>query len=1028
MKTWSNREVVLLLDFYDLIENLPDRYLNEFIAYYYDELTQVLPEFHDVSFAEFSSLMNGFFYSILDPANVFVEQINYVNMFKNSETKNIIIKFASDYKHKLNIIDCENALLSEVFSSVKVLDDKYEISIKELRKSGYSLMEIGNAIDNLIADYQKKDIEAPEDDLDEEDNVPEVLTEFEQTIGDYLTKKEYFDTITFADKEHPKDVHIPMIYSATMYLIDTQLRMGRQRMTIIMPDRSNMLPLVTSRIIRNEMEDDYDPFDNLRGVLPGQKMKIGKAVIRIESISEDEFQYSCKDLKCTEKRIFGRTWYQFLERVNEGALNKYDYLIDEIRRIEQQAKENSTLQRLMSNKGAVSKTSVMLTTKNSVDECAKDLIVLGVPFTKVISVGEFIQNPIGFACGKNIGKIPNIVICTELPQIVSCIAEESVSEKIDCIYVTQDKVRELLSNRHTFTRLLKSSIPVIVFLAESDYERYNELNKFDFSLFHWKPSTLTDISFSKDKDFYVDTVFQQLVNKTANASKASFDVTLCNGKAISTIHHDLKKVTDACKDYELSFRELIHKLWCAYRLLISDCFSVEIGIGTNPLYDSVVDLYDAWNVIKASYHEDIQNDIENIIDGISVAVLSDSTEKYDCLCETLSNIEENKNVAIIVPDNCAYSEQLQTSLTKLNSDLSLSIKVFKLKEYILGDGHRSLSVYDHVIVLWFDKNDYIKIKNTYSYVNLRYILYSFEERWRSNFRRDFNSSLQHSKTLQTASELHIDEEIKHVPFDEKEYVDQSNKEYEEFDFDSVIGKIYGIGPEPAEHDDDFVPCCLVFSRNFRISLLPTHKVIDVSELIAGNNRIIQRPAQELQHGDCFVVRESNKDIVAEVADGIIGENAEQLRKEVGLWYLCLDRLITEYGFDSIYQKLNDNILCSKQQIRYWSMGETICPDNPRVYETIASLCKSYSDKEITYFCDNYKSLYEKGKRLQRIHMIAGKKINQQLRKKHKEISDIYYSGGRGYLAGIGEVVIIEVDAVYSNQVINRAKLNKLEVI
>ncbi len=62
-------------------------------------------------------------------------------------------------------------------------------------------------------------------------------------------------------------------------------------------------------------------------------------------------------------------------------------------------------------------------------------------------------------------------------------------------------------------------------------------------------------------------------------------------------------------------------------------------------------------------------------------------------------------------------------------------------------------------------------------------------------------------------------------------------------------------------------------------------------------------------------------------------------------------------------------------------------------------------------------------------MIAGKIINQKLRKKQKEISEIYFKkGGQGTLAGIGEVVIIEVDSIYGNQTVNKAKLNKLEAI
>lgn len=1031
MKKWSVREVILILDFVDFISNYESQFRDGFIGYYFEELHRVLSEFSGVSLDGFSTLINGLCDKYISPADIFEGQINYVNTFQNDKTKKYIIKYALDYKKILGINDCNNALLSVIFGSALTSSEEYSLSISELKAREIPQEEIESIIERIISTpVEQENIE----DKDEESNENEEITEeehthFEELVGDYITKKEYFDNITFSDKTYPKPISIPMIYSATLYLIDKQLELGNKRITIVMPSECNLMPLFTARVIRDEMEGPYDPFENLRGIRPGQKMRIGKAIIEIMAINENDFQYRCKDIdKCTEIRSANKTWYQYLERVEEGALNKYKLVKSEISRIEKQARANPTLQILLSNKGAVSKTTVLLTTKSSVDEFSKDYSVLGSAFSKVLSVGEFSLDPSGFVSGRTYGRIPNFTIATELSQVVSGASEDSVREKIDCLFVTQEKVRELLANRHTFERLLKLNIPTIVFLSENDYERYKELERYNFTLFHWKPSTLTDASFTKNTERFSNTVFEGLVRKTKNASNASFNVLECNGKELDEVYRRLKKLTNSCEDFDNRFKDLLHKMWCIYKAMVSDCYSENLDLYENPLMVEITAAYEAWNSQMDFYHDDIGNAVEEILAKSKDIVSSKQSKKMKCLCDALKKqVDESELIAVVVPDKCSYPESILCFLNKKYANGRCRFKVLRLKEFLFAS--RNLTVtYNYVNVLWFDRNDYINIKNTYSYLHLVYILFPFEEKWRAYFRRNFDECLQHKKTVKIARDLGVGESVRRVPFDEPKASDTINyDEQATYDFDSAVSKIYGESDE--YHGDDNVPCCLIISRDYKISFMPTHKVIDVSDILANGDRIQQKSVRELRHGDCFVVRKSNKDIVADVADIMIGKTASQFRREVGLWCSGLISLINDKGFDYVYERLGKDDLCTKQQIRYWSMGETICPDNPRVCEIIARLCTRYKDDDMLYFCKNYKSIYEKGKRLQRIHMIAGKVINQKLRKKQKEISEIYFKkGGQGTLDGIGEVVIIEVDAIYGNQIVNKAKLNRLEAI
>lgn len=1025
MKTWTSREVILILDFVDFLSEIKSQYRECCIKYYFNELNQAIPEFSNVAYSGFSALINGLCDESLNPTILFEEQANYVNTFRRVQTKHLITEYALDLKKQLKITDCSNAYLSDIWGSSQA--DECEISIFELKEQGETQEHIDELIDRLLSP-PKKEIAEVDVLISEAEEKKEKLSNFERIIRDYLTGKPYFQDITFSDTTHPKATTLPMLYSSTLYLIDKQLSQGNNRITVVMPEASNLMALFAARIIRDEMEGPFDPFENLRGVQPGQKMRIGKAIIQIEEIKEDSFQYLCKDLTCTEVRSDKKTWYQYLEKVEDGSLNRYQKVYDEINRIEAQAKTNSALQILMSNKDAVSKTTVLLTTKISIDEFSKEYYVLGSAFSKVFSIGEFSQDPLGFNSRNKHCEVPNFTIAIELSQIVACASDESIREKIDCVFVTQEKVRELLANRFLFERLMKLNIPVIVFLAETDYERFNELSKYGFSLFHWKPSTLTDKSFIKETEYYTDTVFEDLTKKTNNASKASFKVEVCDGSELRSAYKKIKRLIDMCSEFDRRFQDLVWKIKRINDYLISDYYSTKFNDSENPVLGDIVSVYEDWNGQKSFYNDDIRAAVEGAIESIRIIASKDSTKKFDSLYDLVKEqVKSSDSIAIVVPDQQALSERLQEYYSDLYSNNSCDIYVFSLNQYLTSLKKR-LTTFDYVNVLWFDKSDYIRIKNTYSYRHLVYILFPLEEKRRSYFRKGFDDCLQHSKTIMTAGKLGIGDSVQQKPFDEtpdSERFDYSEPEVA--DYESALEKIYGI-TDDKKIGDDVVSSTLIISRKYRILYLPTHRVIDISEVIANGDRITQKPVQELQRGDYFVVRESDKDIVSEVADGLIGPTANQFRKEVGLWVFCLGMLINEYGFEHVYKVISKKTFCTKQQIRYWSWGETICPDNPMVFEIIANLCKKYPDKECVQFCNNFKAIYEKGKKLQQYHMTAGKKINQQLRKCHKEISDIYNSGGRGYLTGIGNIIIVKVEAIYGNQTVNRTQLNRLEVI
>ena len=353
-------------------------------------------------------------------------------------------------------------------------------------------------------------------------------------------------------------------------------------------------------------------------------------------------------------------------------------------------------------------------------------------------------------------------------------------------------------------------------------------------------------------------------------------------------------------------------------------------------------------------------------------------------------------------------------------------KYGKYSDYIDAQ-RRKVSTFNKLIVTWFDRNEYTKIKNTYSYHVLSFVLYDFEEAWRRGYRKEVDKYLDHKHVIDSMTKIGLKNQLAHeVPFDYRDDNSSLINTESTLDYYEALREIYNNNGRSAENSNEYVQACTIISDNYRINYTPNHKVVEVSNLISGFGFSRNMQAHELEHGDCILVRSSDKDIIASVADKLIGTKANSLREQSQLWIKCLQMIIEDKGYDIACELMCKDDLCTKQQVRYWSMGEIICPDNPNVLKRIAELVSGYDSADAKRFRNEVDKTYTAGKTLRNYHIKAGSTISNELKGRSSEIKELFRTGREGQLTGVGKVMILEVDVVFADQYVYRNTINRLE--
>lgn len=876
-----------------------------------------------------------------------------------------------------------------------------------------------------------------------------------QVLNDYLKKYPIYNSINFSIDSKSESENLHPLFVLTQYIIDKFISDGNKRIAIVLPDNEcNILPLIIAKYFSNvKYESDYAG-SVLEDIEIGQHIRLGKAVVEFGGIIEDENEKRRLGLARPEKYIkftTGRkektTVYcpvngvHYLFEKTEGALSLYKVWNEARKEAEEKLKNaDGFITALKVKRTALRKTIALLSAKNDFKEFTDTLYINGQNFEDAVAYGEIdLDSPDKFKL-YNKGRLdclPSIAVTTKIEEIYYLLKDKTIKDKVFAVFSTLEKFDEIISNPDTFKKILKQDIPFVAFIPESGFENCPLLTDFGFDLWHWKPSTMKSeallVTANKTANGKNRSLFGRFSEKVNRAALSDFKMETSNNKSLRKLVRLISSLSQQAYNADNILRQFVRKVWAFQNKLTWLLCPID-GKVRNELEKEIAELCEIWETQKRFYSgQAIESIIEEILENFVSLLDEEKPAKLLKIESFFSKINGNqKSILVLLPNKYQYFPETFAYINSIRGNCNIRLQT--LSDFY-SKQERSFDSVDYLIVTWFDKDEYIHIKQTYCYENLVFILYDYENKWRERYVKRFDECIPHESIKKTADKISFaQEDIYDKPLDR--IFTEDTEEFDEISDYNIPNTIIRatFGNTGIEQDSaEAIECVPVLLSEEKIAYFyPTHDVIDVTGLSKGDiDRPTKKDAIKLKRGDKILIRQSDKDIIREKADILMAQKGENdLRAQTESWSTLLSVYAEHKSIVDVCRALNnEGGECTFQQVRYWLSGETIMPREKEVLIAIGIVASRVP--ELEEMCEKYlnviDSIFEAGRKVQGYHQSAGRWLTSELKNRAQEIKFIANSSvSHGEVEGIGEIHIYTVEDVLNKEIIGRARINRIE--
>ena len=876
-----------------------------------------------------------------------------------------------------------------------------------------------------------------------------------QVLNDYLKKYPIYNSINFSIDSKSESENLHPLFVLTQYIIDKFISDGNKRIAIVLPDNEcNILPLIIAKYFSNvKYESDYAG-SVLEDIEIGQHIRLGKAVVEFGGIIEDENEKRRLGLARPEKYIkftTGRkektTVYcpvngvHYLFEKTEGALSLYKVWNEARKEAEEKLKNaDGFITALKVKRTALRKTIALLSAKNDFKEFTDTLYINGQNFEDAVAYGEIdLDSPDKFKL-YNKGRLdclPSIAVTTKIEEIYYLLKDKTIKDKVFAVFSTLEKFDEIISNPDTFKKILKQDIPFVAFIPESGFENCPLLTDFGFDLWHWKPSTMKSeallVTANKTANGKNRSLFGRFSEKVNRAALSDFKMETSNNKSLRKLVRLISSLSQQAYNADNILRQFVRKVWVFQNKLTWLLCPID-GKVRNELKKEIAELCEIWETQKRFYSgQAIEAIVEEILENFVSLLDEEKPAKLLKIESFFSKINGNqKSILVLLPNKYQYFPETFAYINSIRGNCNIRLQT--LSDFY-SKQEKSFDSVDYLIVTWFDKNEYIHIKQTYCYENLVFILYDYENKWRERYVKRFDECIPHESIKKTADKISFaQEDIYDKPLDR--IFTEDTEEFDEISDYNIPNTIIRatFGNTGIEQDSaEAIECVPVLLSEEKIAYFyPTHDVIDVTGLSKGDiDRPTKKDAIKLKRGDKILIRQSDKDIIREKADILMAQKGENdLRAQTEIWSTLLSVYAEHKSIVDVCRALNnEGGECTFQQVRYWLSGETIMPREKEVLIAIGIVASRVP--ELEEMCEKYlnviDSIFEAGRKVQGYHQSAGRWLTSELKNRAQEIKFIANSSvSHGEVEGIGEIHIYTVEDVLNKEIIGRARINRIE--
>ena len=810
---------------------------------------------------------------------------------------------------------------------------------------------------------------------------------------------------------------VPPIIKASLFILDQIYSDNDIYNVLVFPERIQTSVIfaigeVINKIATGKIQYNYDPYKFKKG----QKLKFGNYIVRFLSIDK------CEDGK---ERIFVR----FAESLTYGLpieVAPYFQSTDTERPLSRfrgfRTKDSifnyinassDIIELLKNHKTHLKSTVFYVTTVTGAKEFFRSVKINNRKINDILLLGQV--NYKGEI--KNIGteQLSGIPAITLSPDLYSVL--EAVSKGIETQSIILDVSNNvIMSQLDALDQLCRLTCPIVLITdMESSFD-LDELVNRDFNIWRWNEESIT-----KDMLGSSNTIIDKKLRNCTNTI-----IEYCTARC-PEICDSLELLYKHREDVRIQSPAIINVYDKLYRYTITALRNIMV-VSSEKIASITYDLERCLDLLaleKRYISVELYKNLRFVIDNLLRVYSACFTfPKIDLLLnKIISGLY--KKIILITPDKEDKNSIYQFWKNKLEENgYDAEIEVLYPNEYV---NFGALESDITVLTGWFGRKTMQRILYSYNSCSYLVLLYEYENRWKKVHTKEWNIACSRAGNKNIV-EKSLGKDVLYIAKTDYSEIDSDiilqesiTDELEEIDLVLRENKYRQYTSNPGTESTEAIP--VNFAGGYFAFFTPTRKLIVVTDIIiSGARRIAIKTADKLCAGDFIVIRETQRDLIREIADIILDANGKkECRQKAFKWIEALRIEETFCDFDDIYNRLQIHG-CTKDRftVRRWITDEdAIIPQDK---SDIVAIAKAVDDQALL---DEVDEIYEAGRTVVSAHIKAGRVISEKLRRR---IADELHSRQKidpynildpitFNIDDIGKVHVLKIDDIIKEPVI-----------
>lgn len=855
--------------------------------------------------------------------------------------------------------------------------------------------------------------------------------EWSEYISDLLASGKKFENLSITLDEGRTITEIPPIIQTSITMLDKMIEKQGRLNVLVFPEKVQSIFIFTlmklfHNISSGKIKSNYDP----TGFTPGEKLKVGNAIVEYLGMQEkDGKQYLSIRLADADFHMAPLSDCPIFQRVTtKRRLSKCAQYGEAkkaaVAAMNGMSSDDEQLTYVTDMKTHMDSSIFTMTSVVGAKDQLKKCRIGGKKVTDVFFIGQVdYEGNISNVSPGQMSGTPAIVFASDLYAIRAASEE---SNQIQSIIIDGSNSNTLQDQLDVLDELIELNIPIVCITDVANSFELNSLVARGFNVWRWDKDSITDQLY--------DAVPLSSDRKIKNCAKQTVTYLKADGAEISTAMKLLashRKETEEQSPQMMKLFERLNNLTFSALRTTMSLSDMEADMA-----DKALDNCQGILARERIYiSETTVADYETTIEALRKVYSYGYEFKKEKMLQDFLLEHKTEKIILIIPERSS-KQQIQnfwSSWCLLHHIKGYVRALFPAEYYEWPTGEADITI----ICGWLKRAVMRKIIygfNTTAYVVL---LYDCESKWKNHDSSRWAKALDNSENKGIIERSFATDKIpismvryeKNIPMQEPEELQDELGEIELILRENKYRQYVNGGTHSGSDVVSAIP--VNFVGGYLAFYRTGHKVVSVTEIILSDaDKIKTKRPSDLKVGDFIVVRESDKDIIRDIADVALENSGKgHLRALASKWREALEIELLFCPVDEFCKKVKA-AGCNKdlQTIKHWIEDEDVIA--PRSREDLQILAEITENEMLLELLD---SVFEAAQEIRNAHTFAGRKLTEQLKltlvKELKQFEDIdpfnFWKPIEMDIEGIGNIKVLKIIDIGTEIQIDSANTNRL---